>query len=278
MRNARRVATEDCDERALHYYVDESGDGVIFNRRGRVIIGDKSQSHFILGLAVIDDPVALEEDVNDLRLTLLSDDWFSRIPSMQPHTGKTAKIFHAKDDVPEVRREVFRLILRHEIKFLAVVKRMPQVLDYVRSRMETHADYRYHPNELYDLTVRLLLRNMLHKHDVYRIHFARRGKSDRTRALQAAVETARDQFCERYQISHSSLIHIVARYPWQEAGLQVTDYFLWALQRLYERHEDRYIEFLWPKVSLVRDVDDQREKEYGVYYTGKKPLTLAALR
>ena len=59
--------------------------------------------------------------------------------------------------------------------------------------------------------------------------------------------------------------------------LQVVDYFLWALQRLYERREDRYIVLLWPSVSVVYDLDDRREAPYGAYYTRKKPLTSAAL-
>ena len=61
------------------------------------------------------------------------------------------------------------------------------------------------------------------------------------------------------------------------AGLQAADYFLWALQRLYERHEDRYVEYLWPRFRLVMDIDDTRETPYGVYYTEKRPLTAAAL-
>jgi len=65
--------------------------------------------------------------------------------------------------------------------------------------------------------------------------------------------------------------------PAQEPGLQVADYFLWALQRLYERGEARYITYLWPQVHLVQDVDDTRQARYGVYYTQKKPLTIAAV-
>jgi hypothetical protein len=59
----------------------------------------------------------------------------------------------------------------------------------------------------------------------------------------------------------------------QAIGLQAVDYFLWALQRLYERGEERYWEYVGSKVSLVHDVDDTRENDYGVYYTKKNPLT-----
>ena len=54
--------------------------------------------------------------------------------------------------------------------------------------------------------------------------------------------------------------------------------FLWALQRLYERREERFVTLLWSRFSLVHDLDDMRQTRYGVYYTKKKPLTLAAIK
>ena len=61
-------------------------------------------------------------------------------------------------------------------------------------------------------------------------------------------------------------------------GLQVADYYLWALQRLYERREERYVALLWSSFSLVHDLDDTREAQYGVYYSKRRPLTLAATK
>ncbi len=72
------------------------------------------------------------------------------------------------------------------------------------------------------------------------------------------------------------MIQTVACYSRESAGLQAADYFLWALQRFYEREEDRFLEYLWPSFRLVRDFDDTRHYKYGEYYTQKKPLTSAA--
>ncbi len=58
--------------------------------------------------------------------------------------------------------------------------------------------------------------------------------------------------------------------------LQAADYFLWALQRHFERGESRYIEMLWPKVGLIHAVDETGGAPYGVYYTKKKPLVKAS--
>ena len=71
---------------------------------------------------------------------------------------------------------------------------------------------------------------------------------------------------------------VLPTYPTGEVALQAVDYFLWAVQRVFEKREDRFLELLWPQCSLVVDVDDTREKEYGAYYTKRKPLRAAALK
>lgn len=262
-----------------HYFVDESGDGTLFNKRGRVIVGTEGCSRFfVLGLADIPDPVTLGREMEELRAQLLADPYFRGVPSMQPEARKTALAFHAKDDLPEVRREVFSLLLRHQMHFFAVVHDKLKVVEYVRQRNERDPSYRYNPNELYDYLVRRLFRDRLHKDDEYEIFFAKRGKSDRTKALLEALQSARNRFSQRWGILSEAPIHVFPTTPPNCPGLQAVDYFLWALQRLYERHEERFVALLWPLVSLVHDVDDTREARYGVYYTKKKPLTLAAIK
>ena len=262
-----------------YYYVDEAGDGTLFDHRGRVIIGQHGCSRFfILGLVDIPNPQQIAEELNALRNDLLADPYFAGVPSMQAEQRKTATAFHAKDDIAEVRWQVFSLLRRHEeISFFAAVKDKRAVLDYVLQRNTVSASYRYDPNELYDYLVRRLFKNMLHKNDAYRITFAKRGKSDRTKALQQAIETARKHFTEQYSITSTAQIDVVPDTPPNCTGLQVADYFTWALQRLYERREDRYLEFLRKSIYLVQDIDDTREARYGAYYTRKKPLTIAAL-
>lgn len=262
---------------ARHYFVDEAGDATLFNARKQAIIGTEGCSrYFILGVLAIADSEPLGRELNHLRAELLADPYFKRVPSMQPQAKKTAVAFHAKDDLPEVRREVLKLLMRHDLRFLAVVRDKQAVLSYVRQRNERDPSYRYHPNELYDSLVSRLFKNLLHQAARYRVHFARRGSSDRTAALRAALGQARRNFSRSWKITGTAPVEVVAAWPEQYAGLQAVDYFLWALQRLYERREERYLEFVWPQVSLVHDVDDTRQKPYGVYYDRRKPLTLAA--
>ena len=53
-----------------------------------------------------------------------------------------------------------------------------------------------------------------------------------------------------------------------------------ALQRLYEKKEDRYMQMLWNsnKVSLIHDVDNKGRNHYGTYYTKRKPLTAEEIK
>jgi len=261
------------------YFVDEAGDTVLFDAKGKVIVGTEGCSRFfILGLADIPDPDALGRDLDQLRARLLADSYFNHVPSMQSQARKTALAFHAKDDLPEVRREVFTLLLRQQVRFFAVVRNKDRLIAYVRQRNERDAAYHYSPNELYDYLVRRLFRDRLHQDDEYQIFFARRGKSDRTAALLEALEAARRRFAQRWGTLTEAPIHVIPASPDRVPGLQAADYFLWALQRLYERREDRYIAFLWDSFSLVHDLDDTRRASYGEYYTKKRPLTRAALQ
>lgn len=198
---------------------------------------------------------------------------------MQKGQRKTALLFHAKDDVPEVRREVYSLLMRHDVRFSAVVQDKQEVLEYVRRRNREDDNYKYHPNEAYDYQVACLLGDKLHKQDAYHIYFARRGNSDRTEALRDALEAKRQWYYQQFNVSNdAAVLNISAHHPWDVAGLQAVDYFLWALQRFYEKKEIRYLEFIWTKCMVINDRHIKGKNNSGTYFTQKKPPSLAALK
>jgi len=262
-----------------YYFVDEGGDGTLFASRGRVIVGTPGCSRFfMLGLLDVVNPMALENAFKELHTRLLNDPYFNDVPSMRTDGRKTAVAFHAKDDIPEVRKEVFGLLRETEgLRFFAVVTDKQSVLEYVRQQNERDSAYRYRPNELYDYLVRRLFKDRLHQDGGYEIMFSKRGQSDRTSALKQALDAARQRFTKQWGISSTAPMQVSAGVPFAHAGLQAVDYFTWALQRLYEMNEDRYVTYLWPSFYLVQDIDDKRRAGYGVYYTQKKPLNTAAL-
>ncbi len=255
------------------YFVDEAGDATLFNAKGRVLVGEPGCSRFfMLGVLDVADPSALGEDLAALRQRLLADPYFRDVPSMQPERRKTALAFHAKDDLPEVRREVFQVLARHPLQFHAVVRDKQRVLKYVQSRNQVDGRYRYQPNELYDNLVARLFKNRLHLTPEVEVCFASRGKSDRSAALRAALETARTRFEASWQREVRSTLMVRQAAAAREPALQAADYFLWALQRHYEQGESRFVKLIWPQVGMVQAIDETHVAPYGSYYTKKKPL------
>jgi Protein of unknown function (DUF3800) len=265
--------TPEAPETSAHYFVDESGDGVLFGTQGRSLLTqDAVPKHFILGLLEVAQPETLALEMEALRKDLLSDPYFKNVPSMQANGGKTATMFHAKDDVPEVRREVFRLLQRHEIKFFAVVRDMRSVLAYELERRRRDESYRYRPDGLYDSTVSRLFKDRLHSYDQCHICFSKRGQTDRTQAFEKALAIARQRFELKWNREIKTQIQINISSSAKDPCLQAVDYLLWALQRYYRAGESRFMDLMWEKVGLVHAVDELDKAPYGNFYTKKKPL------
>lgn len=100
------------DPQTIHnYYVDEAGDPTLFDKQGKIIVGTPGVSnYFLVGVAHVPNPQQAHRDLEDLRRRLLGDPYFKGVPSMRSDADKTALCFHAKNDLPEVRREVFKLL------------------------------------------------------------------------------------------------------------------------------------------------------------------------
>lgn len=258
---------------ALHFFVDEAGDPALFDSKGRILVGAEGCSkYFILGKLDVDDPPALSAALESLRAKLLADPYFKRVPSMQPEQRKTAIGFHAKDDVAEVRREVFNVLLQSDLRFYAVVRSKSDLLSYVKHRNALDATYRYKGDELYDTLVEELFRRYHPFADQLNICFAKRGNKSRTQAFRSAIERAEARFERDFGTRRSAEVSIVASTPPESSGLQAVDYFLWALQRYYERDEDRFLELIWEKVVEIEDMDRIEGGRKGVVYNKKRPL------
>ena len=254
-----------------HYFVDEAGDLTLFGRRGKVLVGTPGCSKvFMLGVARLPDPAAAEHTLAILRQRLLADPYFKGVPSMQPEARKTALYFHATDDLPEVRREVLKLLPGLGAKVQVAIRRKTALVRHAR---KLHAEgQRLSEHRIYDDLVARLFRDLLHKADRNEIVFARRGKRARRVALEEAMSKARRNFRRKWKRPSDRPTRTRFAYSDAHAGLQVIDYYLWALQRLYERGEARFFELLRPGYRLIMDLDDKRNNRYGEWYSDSNPL------
>ncbi len=256
------------------YYVDEAGDLTLFNRKGKMIISKPGVSQFfMLGVAQICDFDQLGEQLESLRQNLLQNPLYKNIPSMQPEVNKTAIAFHAKDDLAEIRLKVFEILKHSNTKFYAAIRSKQKLVESAQKKYQKTGK-KFNQNKIYDDLVTRTFKNLLHKAEVNQIIFARRGSKPRETALKNSIYKARDNFEKKWDKLSQSDITVKSAYPSEYLGLQVVDYYLWALQRLYERHEDQFFNPIAHQYRLIIDLDDRRKKPYGEYYSDSNPLCL----
>ena len=260
----------------LYSYVDEAGDPTIFgSKRGSgVIVGQEGCSKFfIIGKLEVDDPDTLSDRLTKLRHELLADPYFAGVSSFKPERRRTAHGFHANSDLPEVRYQVFRLLreLGADLRFHAVVADKIVIAAEETKRRETNPKARYQPNSLYDDLIRNLYAKFHRIADEYHICIAQRGKSDRSKALKQAIEQAENEFEQHFGFRRKAA-HVTVSDPSTAICLQAVDYFLWAVQRFYERREPRFLDAMWPQIAEIHDL--HHGGAHGTFFTGNNRPTL----
>ena len=145
---------------------------------------------------------------------------------MQTAQKKTSRFFHAKDDMPEVRLHVFRVLRQHGVRFSAVVKDKLALLESVRARQAAESAYRYRADghELYDSMMRSLFARVgRFSHHRY-ITFAVRGNKPRTHVLTETLKEVERESKNQFRLSPHKDTTVRSAYPWEHAGLQACDY------------------------------------------------------
>ena len=262
-----------------NYYVDEAGDLTFFDKRGSLMLGKSGVSHtFMLGVLYLENPDEAKRKLEDLRQILLSDPELMKIPSMQPSANKTALMFHAKNDHSMGRERVFKVLPTLGAKVQIAIRRKTELaVQFKRKFMKSKQ--KLQEGDVYDRLVALIFRNILHQADENRIIFARLGTSERREALAMAIRQAKEQFEEKWHKGHNKQTRIDVKKSADEIGLQIIDYYLWAIQRLYEKGDDRYFLPLQDQYSVIIDLDDKRDKRWsGTWYNRKNPLSLAKIK
>ncbi len=258
---------------ARHFFVDEAGDLQLFSRRKRVVLGRKGVSRFFMvGVAELPKPALAHDLLAELRSDLRNDPQFRDIPSMQPGARKTAVSFHANKDHSEVRRIVMARLPLLKAKVIVAVRDKARIADEMRERRRA-GNPRLTPADVYNDLVKRLFRNLLHRADENRIVFARHHKWGRRAAMGAAIRRAKHNFRIAHGIEADRPTFIRSAFPREYAGLQVIDYYLWALQRLYTLGDSKCFDQLAPAYRLIMDLDDKTNKPYGEWYSDSNPLS-----
>lgn len=263
--------------KANHRFLDEAGDTSFYGRGRKAIIGTEGVSNaFILGMVKFKEPLeAVRQKVLLLQNQVANDPYF-QVKSIQKKKQGAGYYFHATDDLPEVRKLFFDLIKSIKCTFEAVVGR--KSIERYETTHKGKEEYFYA-----DLLSHLL-KNKLEKNEKVVLNIAERGGSTKHQNLQLALEKSKERLAEtrgrkdsnqtltRHDIMANVAFNVL--YPTQEPLLNVADYFCWSVQRVFERGETRYYDYICNQVSLVIDVyDTENYKGWKNYYGPKNPLT-----
>lgn len=227
-----------------YFFVDESGDPTFFNKRKELIVGKEGCSPLlIIGFVKTDNPKEMRKQLAALHKEIAEDDYLKAIPSIE----KTNKHFHAKDDCPEVREKVFKLLKSLDFSSQFVVAR--KRLDVFSKRHKRNENIFYN-----EIVTRLFEKQLHQNHNV--IYFSKRGTQAKQHHFSQAIQSAVLNFEQKHNKQIETETKTYVQVPSDEPCLQVVDYMNWIIYRAYTRQETRYFDFLKEKVSLIFDIYD----------------------
>lgn len=254
-----------------HRFLDEAGDTTFFGKGKIPIIGQEGVSKvFILGMLHIkQDLQKVRQEIIILQQQIEQSRYYQSVPSVIKRVQQGGFYFHAKDDIPEIRKDFFDYILQLDIGFQAVAARKIVSLfekKHNGKESEFYADLLSH-----------LLKDKLQKQGRLVLNIAERGSSTHhanlERGLQKAEERHKKKFPDK---AKTTKVNFTIHKFRHEPLLAIADYLCWAIQRVFEKGEIRYYDYTLEKISLVVDLYDRTKYEKGGnYYTPKNPLTSA---
>jgi hypothetical protein len=252
-----------------HRFIDEVGDTTFYGKGKEVILGQEGVSQiFGMGIAKFSRPLAeVRAQIVALQRQVEQDPLLNAIPSVAKRMAKGGFYFHACKDTPDVRTVFLHYLRDLDCEIEVVIAR----------KIHSLFIHKHHgkDDEFYADVLSHLIKGRLKLPRRLVLNIAERGSSTRTRVLEEAVAKASGRAEKRWDATAlKGEIAFNVQNPLREPLLTVPDYFGWAVQRVFEKGEMRFYEYLRPKIRLVVDLYDS-EKFPGNrnYYDNRNPLT-----
>lgn len=147
--------------------------------------------------------------------------------------------FHATEDKPVVRDQVFSLLQRVDFRFDATILEKPKTLPRIAADPE-----RFY-KQAWFLHFKYVAPRILSRDDELLVVAATLGTKKRKKAFLAAVDDVVWQSAWQRTLNYQ-----VASWPAEsDPCLQAADYCTWAVQRKYERNDDRSYQLIQNKIA-----------------------------
>jgi hypothetical protein len=237
------------ETKKYHYFLDEAGDTTFFGKGGIPMLGKNGVSeYFSIGLCSFNEPlqpirnkiVALENEI--------ANNPFFKVGSVQKKMKQTGKFyFHATDDIPEIRMLFLNLIMSIEFSFEVAISKK-DIEKFVRKHNRSD-------KELYTDLLAHLLHSKMQNRGKHIFMVSQRGNTTRQATLQMALNKAVHilQANQEEATAKGEIILDVVNQK-NEPLLNFTDYLCWAVQRKYEKGEERFYEFIKSKIKDITEL------------------------
>lgn len=257
------------NQHEYHRFLDEAGDTTFFGKGRIPIIGTEGvSSTFILGMVHFKEPLPqIRSRIIELQTSVEKNEYYNSVKSVMKRIEKGGFYFHAKDDIAELRKEFFDFILTIDCSFQAIVGRK------IISLFEKKHNGR--DTEFYADLLSHLIKDKLEKYPKLVLNIAERANSTAINNLEKGLEKAQNRFKSKNpdKTINSQISFNVHKYT-NEPLLSIADYLCWVVQRVFERGEIRYYNYMKDKISLVVDLyDTEAYAQSKNYYTKYNKLT-----
>lgn len=253
-----------------HRFLDEAGDTTFYGQGRQLILGTEGVS-LTFGMAIvrIDRPLPeVRSEIIALQKQVETDPLFNTIPSVVKRVQRGGFFFHACKDMPEVRTE-----------FLRYLRELPCEAEVVIARkIPSLFTLKHHgrDDEFYADVLSHLIKSRLIRPQRLVLNIAERGSSTRAKVLDDALGKAMSRASKRWapdELQGEVVFNIQT--PSREPLLNVADYLGWAVQRVFEKGETRFYDYLREKIRLVVDLYDSENYagNRNYYDHQRNPLT-----
>lgn len=229
-----------------YHFLDEAGDTTFFGKGGIPMLGKEGVSkYFSMGLCHFNEPLqSIRNRIIDLEKRIANDPYF-KVGSVQKKIEQTGKFyFHATDDIPEIRMLFFELIMSVNFEFeMAISEKDIEKFIKKHNRNE---------RELYTDLLAHLLHSKMNKAGKHIFMVSQRGNTTRQATLEMALSKAVNILYTNTPIppANGEIILDVVNQK-NEPLLNFADYLCWAVQRKYERGEERFFDFINAKIKAI---------------------------
>jgi hypothetical protein len=230
-----------------HRFLDEAGD-MTFYGKGRVpILGENGVSHcFILGMVQFHgDLLPIRQQLFKMQNDIPEHLYYKGVPSIEKRVKKGGFYFHAKDDLPELRKAFFDFIQTIDCSFYAVVARK----NYGIFERKHHGK----SNEMYaDLLSHLIADEQNNDEERLVYNIASLQSTTNYINLKLAFEKAENRFVQLNPTQEFVKTIDFNVQPFAiEPLLSIVDYLCWAVQRKFEIGESRFMNYMNDKIEKI---------------------------